>query len=80
MPTPTSYMVISPPKLYDDFPMVSSLIDRDTKRWKANIIRSIFLPLEANTILNIPLIYNMPKDKIIWVGNRKGEFTIKCAY
>nr|POE52424.1 hypothetical protein CFP56_66182 [Quercus suber] len=42
--------------------------------------RSIFLPFEAKTILNIPLSYNMPKEKIIWVGNRKGEFTVKSAY
>ena len=80
MPTPTTYMVISPPKLFDDFPMVSSLIDRDTIRWKADIVRSIFIPFEANTILNIPLSYNMPEDKIIRVGNRKGEFTVKSGY
>ena len=84
MSMPTTYMVISPPppppKLFDDFPMVSSLIDRDTRRWKADLVKSIFLHFEANTILNIPLCYNLPKDKIIWVGNRKGEFTVKSAY
>ena len=80
MPTHTTYMVISPPKLYDDFPMGFSPIDRDTRRWKVDIVRSIFLPLEVNTILNLPLSYNMPEDKIIWVGNRKGEFTVKSAY
>ena len=56
----TTYMVISPPKLFDD--------------------KSIFIPFEANTIHNIPLSYNMLEDKIIWVGNRKGEFTVKSGY
>ena len=80
MPTPTTYKVISPPKLFGDFPMVSSLIGRDTKRWKADIVNSIFLPFEVNTILNIPLSYNLHENKIIWVGNRKEEFTVKSAY
>ena len=60
--------------------MVSTLIDRDTKRWKANLVKSLFLPFEANIVLNIPLNHNLPNDKIIWVGNKKGEFTMKSAY
>lgn len=56
----------SPPaKLFGDFPMVSSLIDKDTKRWKVDLVKSIFLPFGANTILNIPLSYNLLEDKII---------------
>ena len=44
------------------------------------MIQTIFLPFEANTILNIPLSYNLPEERIIWVGNKKGEFTVKSAY
>ena len=33
LPTPTTYKVISPPKDFGAFPMVSSLIDEDTKMW-----------------------------------------------
>ncbi|XP_075662961.1 uncharacterized protein LOC142632449 [Castanea sativa] len=36
--------------------------------------------IEVRTILNIPLGHNLPKDQIIWVGNKKGEFTVKSAY
>ena len=79
-PTPTTYKVISPLQLFDDFPMVSALIDEETKRWKVDIVKSLFLPFEVETILNIPLNYNLPEDKIIWVGNKKGEFTVKSAY
>ena len=80
MPTPSTYKVISPPKLFDEYPMVSALIDKETKRWKDGLIRSFFLPFEVSTILNICLSYNLPKDKIIWIGNRKGNFTMKSAY
>ena len=65
MPTPTTYKVISPPRLFDGFPMVSNLIDKDTRRWKADLVRTLFLPFEVNTILNIPFSYNIPEDKII---------------
>nr|XP_023906648.1 uncharacterized protein LOC112018352 [Quercus suber] len=60
--------------------MVSALIDYDTRRWRADLIQSIFLPCEAKTILNIPISYNLPEDKIIWVANKKGLFSVKSAY
>ena len=50
------------------------------RRWKANVVRSLFLPFESRTILNIPLNHNLLVDQIIWVGNKKGEFTVKSAY
>ena len=47
---------------------------------KVDIVKSLFLPFGVETILNMPLSYTLPKDKIIWVGNKKGEFTVKSAY
>ena len=60
--------------------MVSVLIDHDTKRWKADLVKRAFLPFEANTILSIPLSYSLLEDKLIWKGNRRGEFTVRSAY
>ena len=79
LPTPTTYKVISPPRPFDDFPMVSALIDHET-RWKFELIQDMFLPFEADTILNMPLSYNLLEDKLIWTGNRKGDFTINSEY
>ncbi|XP_075633488.1 uncharacterized protein LOC142605945 [Castanea sativa] len=80
LPTPTTYKVISHPQDFNDFPMVISLIDEDSKCWKSNLVRELFLPFEAETILRIPLSFSLPDDKIIWVGNRRGEFSVKSAY
>ncbi|XP_065623699.1 uncharacterized protein LOC136065014 [Quercus suber] len=81
MPTPSTYKVISPlPHNFDDFPMVSALIDPDTKRWNVDLVRRTFLPFEASTILNMPLSFSLPDDKMIWIGNKKGVFTVKSAY
>ena len=80
LPTPTTYKVISPPWTFDDFPMVSSLIDEGTRRWKVYTLKSLFLPFQVETILNIPLSYSLLEDNIIWVGNKRGEFSVKSAY
>nr|XP_023912496.1 uncharacterized protein LOC112024088 [Quercus suber] len=67
LPTPTTYKVVSPPpQNFDNFPMVSTLIDYDSRRWKVDLVKSLFLPFEASLILNIPISYNLPEDKIIW--------------
>ena len=44
------------------------------------MIRTLFLPFEADTIICIPLSYNLQDDNIVWVGNRPGEFFVKSAY
>ena len=81
LPNPTTYKVISPPpQNFDNFPMVSTLIDFDSRRWKVNLVKSLFLPFEARAILITPISYNLPSDKIIWVGNNRGVFTVKSAY
>ena len=60
--------------------MVSSLIDEDTNRWTRDRLDEIFLPFEVETILNIPISHLLPKDFVIWVDNRKRNFTVKSAY
>ena len=60
--------------------MVSSLIDDDTKWWKPNLVKSLFLPFEAATILRIPINFSLLEDSLIWLGNKNGLFTVKSAY
>ena len=80
LPTPSTYMVISPPNSSPEFPMISTLIDPITEWWNVNLVRATFLPFEADTIPRIPLSHSMSKDKVIWLGNSQGEFTLKSAY
>ena len=60
LPTPSTHKVISTQVDFEDYPMVSSLIDFDTRWWKVDVIRATFLPHEASTILKIPISYNLP--------------------
>ena len=57
--------------------MVSSLIDPVTRWWKMEVDRALFFPFKADMILKIPLSYNMPKDKLIWIGNKRGDFIVR---
>ena len=38
------------------------------------------MPFEAEIILKIPLSQNLPEDNLIWIGNKKGVFSVKSAY
>ena len=60
--------------------MVSSLIDQETKWWKTNVVRALFLPFEADTILKISQSQDLSDDNLIWIGNKRGVFTVKSAY
>jgi len=80
LPTPTTHKICSPQQDIEDFPMVSSLIDEDTRCWKVDRVNTFFLPFEAETILNIPLSYSLPEDSIMWMGNKRGVFIVKSAY
>ena len=80
LPTPTTHKVISTPRVFNDFPMVSSLIDENHKWWKPNLVKSLFLHFEANEILKIPLSHSLLEDSLYWLGNKKGFFTVKSAY
>ncbi|XP_050260964.1 uncharacterized protein LOC126705795 [Quercus robur] len=41
--TPTTYKVVSPPpQNFDNFPMVSTLIDYDSRRWKVDLSETLF--------------------------------------
>ena len=80
LPTPITFKEISPPCIIGDFPMVFALIDQDTKRWKVDLVKRTFLPVEVDTILSIPFSYSLPDDKLIWTGNKRGVFSVRSAY
>ena len=80
LPTPTTYRVTSPQSDFGIFLMVSSLIDEDTKWWRMDLVRSIFLPHKAASILKIPISFRLPDDQLVWIGKKRGSFTVKSAY
>ena len=59
---------------------VSQLFDPDLHSWKTNLIRELFDPSSAQAILSLPIPFRPSQDKLLWVPNSKGCFTVKSAY
>ena len=60
--------------------MVAVLLNEDTGEWKADLVKQVFLPDEAQTILSIPRSNKQASDRIIWAYTTKGIFIVNSAY
>ena len=80
LPDKTNGLVISPLPQVAAETKVSSLIDQDQVRWNEEVVRNLFLPHEANSILAIPLSLRRPPDRIAWKHTPSGLFTTSNAY
>ena len=59
---------------------VSRLIDSDLHCWKALLVIQLFDPALAQAILSIPIPLCLTPNKLIWVLDSKGAFTVKSTY
>ncbi|GMQ01429.1 hypothetical protein CsSME_00048078 [Camellia sinensis var. sinensis] len=59
---------------------VSTLIDRTRGCWNEEIITSMFSPIDAPSILAIPLCRNWLADTLVWHYSKSGIFSVKSAY
>lgn len=80
LPRGSSYEVISPRLFLHQDTRVSELIHTERKSWKEEVIRQLFLPVDDESILGIPLSIRLLGDRIIWAETNNGCFTICSAY
>ena len=59
---------------------VSYLINPELRCWRATVVHDLFTPANAQAILSIPIPYRPRPDKLIWVPDAKGCFSVKAAY
>lgn len=59
---------------------VSDLLCVNTKAWNETRIRGLFSREEGNSILQISLSVRQVHDFWHWLGDRKGEYTVRSAY
>ena len=56
------------------------LIDPVLRSWKAEVVKEIFLPYEAEIILGIPLSLRSPTDSLVWGATKDGRYTVRSGY
>jgi ribonuclease HI len=59
---------------------VKEIIEDNGWRWKEQLIHQLFIPQEAKSILQIPLIDNTQEDILTWDGTPDGNYTVKTGY
>jgi hypothetical protein len=59
---------------------VEDLIDHSNINWKTQMVSQNFIPMEANTILQIPLTDTLSDDVISLQGTRDDHYTVKSGY
>ena len=81
LPVAESYKVISPKvHIRGEIEMVSDLMDDEGRGWNADLVRTIFLPHEAEVILGIPISPWAPEDSQVWTKTPNGIFSVNSAY
>nr|GMC69537.1 uncharacterized protein LOC109164833 [Ipomoea batatas] len=59
---------------------VSSLFINNSLKWDSDIISEIFNHRDAALIANTPLPIANRDDKLVWMGEDRGNFTVKSCY
>jgi len=59
---------------------VSDLIHHDIRCWNAPLINEIFLPFEAQQILQLPISFSQSQDDFVWGASRSATFSVKSSY
>ena len=69
-PRPITSLVANPPRY------VSELMLPATASWNEEVIRKVFLPIDAEAILRIPVCTRNIDDFWAWYPEKKGNFTV----
>ena len=59
---------------------VDELIDQHNGSWDEQLIKDIFLPIDANNILAIPLSPHLQEDFVAWYKTKNILFSVRSAY
>jgi hypothetical protein len=60
--------------------MVSSFINQQSKQWNVATLEDYFDNNSVEAIKRIIIPYNPTEDKLSWVKDKKGKFSVKSTY
>jgi hypothetical protein len=59
---------------------VIDLMDSNYNNWNDQLVKHLFIPAEAQKILQIPIIDKNQPDNLTWDGTNDGNYTVKIGY
>ena len=80
VPRPFSCHPIPLPSAHISNVLVADLIDKERGEWREDLVRSYFIPNDANMVLQIPLCTSWSEARLIWHFTSTGKFTVSSAY
>ena len=80
LPEEGHHRIISPLLDFPHDAKVADLIKGSPPEWDTEKIRGSFLPYDADAILQIPLSYRSPPNKLIWHATKNGKFSVRSGY
>jgi hypothetical protein len=80
IPSHNNFKVLSPPMENSNLRYVKDLISPEGSPWKSSIIQDTFLPIDQESIEQIPLVNTLTKDTIMWMYEPHGNYTVKSGY
>jgi hypothetical protein len=72
--------ILSPRPPQSPVTYVRQLIDEHSNTWKEGVVKSSFMPHEAEAILGIPLSSKHPSDTAVWGGTKNGVYSVRSGY
>ncbi|KAK3226112.1 hypothetical protein Dsin_005974 [Dipteronia sinensis] len=60
--------------------LVAGLLDDSGQQWNIEILNQVFLEVDKEAILKIPLSYKRKPDKLIWHYDKRGIYRVKSGY
>lgn len=77
---PSTSRVLFRPNTIPPNSRVNSLIDIHTCEWRTELVKQVFHPDDACSILAITLSNRLPYDKVVWAYTPMGKFIVRSAY
>ena len=80
VPRLSTYMVVSLEMPSTQVALLKDLINKDSFECDVELVNRCFNAKDASAILGIPLSLSGKRDRLIWVANKSGKFSVKSAY
>ncbi|KAK9998185.1 hypothetical protein SO802_017788 [Lithocarpus litseifolius] len=76
----STFKVLTRMNTLPDQSLVSLLIDLEIAGWHDQLMRQVFIPVNVQSILSIPLSVHMPQDRLVCAFTPKGNLIVHSAY